>query len=411
MLGRVGPSRPGNSCPMSSGTRRWRRSTARLRSYDAEAPRAVMAQAGARRARSCRRRPARSPRCRCGRVARRLSRSTISAVRWNGSAIGAPPSIGSAARSSPCRRSASASPRGARRLSRAARLDGRGGRSGRAPDGDGGSCRLLSVGGLATGNVCRQAALVRSNSVAIQWAGLGPELLLRLDRAAARAAARPARARAARGDPLGPPGGGERLPSSREMAAELGVSRGLVLECYTQLQAEGYLTAAAGPPRAWRRPRPEPPPPVDAAARERRFAVDFRPGTPDLTSFPRRDWAWAMREVLRDVARRRVRLRRSARQPTTARGPGRLPAPRPRRRRRPGADRRSAAASPRASTWCIRRARRGTGCARSRSRTRAYAEQRDAARLARPRVAPVRGRRATASTSTRWRRRAPAPSS
>jgi GntR family transcriptional regulator/MocR family aminotransferase len=29
--------------------------------------------------------------------------------------------------------------------------------------------------------------------------------------------------------------------------------------------------------------------------------LEFRPGTPDLGSFPRRDWAWAMREVLRSA--------------------------------------------------------------------------------------------------------------
>src|ERR671928_688939 len=39
---------------------------------------------------------------------------------------------------------------------------------------------------------------------------------------------------------------GERLPSSRALAAELGVSRGLVLECYSQLQAEGFLTSRSG---------------------------------------------------------------------------------------------------------------------------------------------------------------------
>ena len=40
--------------------------------------------------------------------------------------------------------------------------------------------------------------------------------------------------------------GGERLPSSRELARELGVSRGLVQECYDQLLAEGYLTSRVG---------------------------------------------------------------------------------------------------------------------------------------------------------------------
>jgi GntR family transcriptional regulator/MocR family aminotransferase len=83
------------------------------------------------------------------------------------------------------------------------------------------------------------------------------------------------------------------------MAAELGISRGLVLDCYSQLQAEGFLTTRVGsatrvaagalPPTA-PPARPEPRP---------RLAVDFRPGVPDLTSFPRRDWAWALRESCR----------------------------------------------------------------------------------------------------------------
>jgi GntR family transcriptional regulator/MocR family aminotransferase len=32
---------------------------------------------------------------------------------------------------------------------------------------------------------------------------------------------------------------GERLPSSRDLARELGVSRGMVVACYEQLLAEG----------------------------------------------------------------------------------------------------------------------------------------------------------------------------
>ena len=135
--------------------------------------------------------------------------------------------------------------------------------------------------------------------MSINWTGLGPELLLRLDRA------RPEPLRdqlqrelreAIRSGQLGP---GERLPSSRALARELGVSRGLVLECYAQLQAEGFLSAHAGaatrvaagaqtPVAVQRMPTPAP-----------RLAVDFRSGVPDLTSFPRNDWAWAMRESCR----------------------------------------------------------------------------------------------------------------
>src|SRR4029077_13717292 len=39
---------------------------------------------------------------------------------------------------------------------------------------------------------------------------------------------------------------GERLPSSREFARELGVSRGLVQEGYRQLLSEGYLDSHVG---------------------------------------------------------------------------------------------------------------------------------------------------------------------
>jgi len=74
---------------------------------------------------------------------------------------------------------------------------------------------------------------------------------------------------------------GERLPSSRQLAGELGLSRGLVLECYTQLQAEGYLVARAGSATrvagGARVAEPAPAPdPVDAAP-----AIDFRSGRPD----------------------------------------------------------------------------------------------------------------------------------
>jgi GntR family transcriptional regulator/MocR family aminotransferase len=135
----------------------------------------------------------------------------------------------------------------------------------------------------------------------IEWAGLGPELLLRLDRGLAE----PLRVQLERElrDAIrcGRLAAGERLPSSRVLAAELGISRGLVLECYSQLQAEGFLTASSGSatrvaPNALaaselpRRAAPSPP-----------LAVDFRPGVPDLTSFPRRDWAWALREACQNA--------------------------------------------------------------------------------------------------------------
>ena len=137
----------------------------------------------------------------------------------------------------------------------------------------------------------------------IQWSGLGPELLLRLDRGGGQ----PLRSQLETGlreaIRSGRLQGGERLPSSRELARELQVSRGLVQECYRQLLAEGYLTSQIGsatrvavgayPPTApTAPPRPAPPP---------RLIADFRAGVPDLASFPRGDWAWATREACSSV--------------------------------------------------------------------------------------------------------------
>jgi GntR family transcriptional regulator / MocR family aminotransferase len=135
--------------------------------------------------------------------------------------------------------------------------------------------------------------------MSIEWAGLAPELLLRLDRAARE----PLRVQLERGlrDAIrsGRLGAGERLPSSRTMAAELGISRGLVLECYSQLQAEGFLTATSGSVTrvaGGAVQRIEAP---SSASASPRLTVDFLPGVPDLTGFPRRDWAWALREACR----------------------------------------------------------------------------------------------------------------
>src|SRR2546421_355858 len=92
---------------------------------------------------------------------------------------------------------------------------------------------------------------------------------------------------------------GTRLPPSRALAADLGVARNTVADAYGQLVAEGWLAARAGagtwvtrdllparhPPAA---PVPEPAPP----------RYDLRPGVPDLSAFPRREWLAAARTAL-----------------------------------------------------------------------------------------------------------------
>jgi GntR family transcriptional regulator/MocR family aminotransferase len=139
--------------------------------------------------------------------------------------------------------------------------------------------------------------------VSIHWSGLGPELLLRLNRDAPE----PLRAQlerelrdAIRSGRLAP---GERVPSSRGLARELGISRGLVQECYSQLQAEGYLSATTGSAtRVAAVARDAGRPAATGEPAPRRLLVDFKSGLPDLSTFPRQDWLWALREVSRTAS-------------------------------------------------------------------------------------------------------------
>lgn len=94
---------------------------------------------------------------------------------------------------------------------------------------------------------------------------------------------------------------GVQLPSTRALAAQLGVSRPLVLDVYAQLAAEGYLilrrgarpvvaavvaTTAAEVPVA---------PPAD------HIRFDLRPAMPDVGQFPRKAWLRAIRNVLGEL--------------------------------------------------------------------------------------------------------------
>ncbi|GAB3533019.1 MocR-like pyridoxine biosynthesis transcription factor PdxR [Phytohabitans suffuscus] len=135
----------------------------------------------------------------------------------------------------------------------------------------------------------------------IEWAGPGAEALPRLDRdgpeplraqleGGLREAIRAGRLRA-----------GQRLPSSRELARQLGVSRGLVQDCYGQLRAEGYLTARSGSATRVAATPEGAPPARPAPNPEARPEIDFAPGVPDLAGFPRADWVWAVRDACRTV--------------------------------------------------------------------------------------------------------------
>jgi GntR family transcriptional regulator/MocR family aminotransferase len=108
---------------------------------------------------------------------------------------------------------------------------------------------------------------------------------------------------------------GTALPSSRALAVELGISRGVVVEAYEQLCAEGFLVARRGAgtrvagapgvelPRAVA-PRP---PPHDSGLVDRPpIRFDLRPGVPDLGAFPRRRWLAALAEAVRALPDERL---------------------------------------------------------------------------------------------------------
>ncbi len=129
----------------------------------------------------------------------------------------------------------------------------------------------------------------------------GPELLVRL-RGGRRRAQLEDRLRELVRD--GTLAAGSRMPSSRALAGDLGVSRRLVVDAYAQLLAEGYLVArrGAGTYVADAGTHQDAAPAVAPSSAPQ---FDFFPGAPDLSAFPRALWLSATREVLRtapDVA-------------------------------------------------------------------------------------------------------------
>jgi GntR family transcriptional regulator / MocR family aminotransferase len=94
---------------------------------------------------------------------------------------------------------------------------------------------------------------------------------------------------------------GAPLPSSRTLARELGISRGVVTEAYTQLAAEGYLSTRQGAPvrvaRTVRTAGVRPP----ARSMLPSFPYHFHPGLPDLAGFPRDRWLRSLRTAWRQA--------------------------------------------------------------------------------------------------------------
>ncbi len=95
---------------------------------------------------------------------------------------------------------------------------------------------------------------------------------------------------------LGP---GTRLPSSRALAADLGVARNTAADAYAQLIAEGWLASRQGAGTWVAEHRVSTAAAPDAsAARSVPPRYDLRPGVPDLSGFPRAAWLAALRRAL-----------------------------------------------------------------------------------------------------------------
>jgi GntR family transcriptional regulator/MocR family aminotransferase len=95
---------------------------------------------------------------------------------------------------------------------------------------------------------------------------------------------------------------GTRLPSSRALAADLGVARNTVARAYAELIAEGWLTAQHGSSTLVSQRAAEAVRSVAAPAKRpesRRLDHDLRPGHPDLSSFPRTEWSRAVARALK----------------------------------------------------------------------------------------------------------------
>jgi GntR family transcriptional regulator/MocR family aminotransferase len=92
---------------------------------------------------------------------------------------------------------------------------------------------------------------------------------------------------------------GAAVPSTRDLARQLGVSRGLVVDAYAQLGAEGYLVVRQGArPRVAAAPGAGTGEPVAEPLAAPAPRYDFRPAIPDVSMFPRDVWLRCVRRAL-----------------------------------------------------------------------------------------------------------------
>jgi GntR family transcriptional regulator / MocR family aminotransferase len=138
----------------------------------------------------------------------------------------------------------------------------------------------------------------QTNSSDAPVAGIGVDLYLELRGSRLRAGLTDALREAVRSGRLAP---GTRMPASRTLAADLGIARSTVTECYAELVAEGWFTAQQGSGTRVAQPAAPRGPSADVAkavAAERRSTQGLVPGAADFAEFPRLAWLTAARRAL-----------------------------------------------------------------------------------------------------------------
>src|SRR5215218_9771579 len=96
--------------------------------------------------------------------------------------------------------------------------------------------------------------------------------------------------------------GGARVPSTRDLARQLGVSRRIAVDAYAQLAAEGYLVLRQGAQPRVAGAATAAVTALLALEREPVPRYDFRPSRPDVSAFPRQAWSRCLRDAVASIS-------------------------------------------------------------------------------------------------------------
>lgn len=133
------------------------------------------------------------------------------------------------------------------------------------------------------------------------------ELTLSIDRTARSTLASQLRGAIRRSVETGTLKPGARLPSTRQLATDLDISRSVVVEAYEQLIAEGYLISRRGSGTAVAAIEIPPPTPTSTLAPSAPVrGLDLRTGTGDASRFPRDEWLRCLTEAIRNSTPREL---------------------------------------------------------------------------------------------------------